>query len=41
MDAKLKFPEYTRFQLSLKTCWMKLALLVSEIFEFEVEGPKS
>ena len=38
MYAKFKF---TTFQLSLKLCWMKLALLVFEILEFKVEGPKS
>ena len=36
MDAKLKFPKSTSFQLSLKLCWMKIALLVFEILEFEV-----
>ena len=41
MNAKLKFAKFTTFQPSLKLCWTKLAQLVFEIFEFEVEGPKS
>ena len=41
MVAKLKFPKSTRFQLSLKLCWVKIALLVLQIFEFEFGGPKS
>ena len=40
MDAKLNFAKFTRFQLSAKFCWMKLALFLFEIFEFKVDGPK-
>ena len=43
MDTKLKCPKSTSFQLSLKLCWMKIALFLFEVFELEVwvQNPKN